>query len=80
MVAAGELTENISILGDLAPSNLDELPEAQCEALRNYGKVKFGLVENVRVTAKGYELFAIWMNALYDFAEHTGQLFVPDPP
>ena len=72
--AGNELTENIAMLKELAPSDIHSIPEESREALLVYGSVKFGLLEDVRRTGKGYELLAIWMNALYDFAQHTGQL------
>ena len=72
--AGNELTENIAMLKELAPSDISNIPEESREALIAYGSVKFGCLEDVRRTGKGYELLAIWMNALYDFAQHTGQL------
>ena len=62
------------MLKELAPSDISNIPEESREALIAYGSVKFGCLEDVRRTGKGYELLAIWMNALYDFAQHTGQL------
>ena len=44
-------------------------------ALRAYGQVMNGIVEDMtKKGAKGYELFAIWLNSVYDLAQHTGQL------
>ena len=71
--AANELTENVAVLHELAPKHVC-IPEETQKALVKYGTVKFGILEDVRPTGRGYELLAIWMNALYDYASHTGQL------
>ena len=71
-VAGNELTENIAMLGELTPSDISCIPEESLGALYFFGRVKLGILEDVRRTGKGYELLAIWMNALYDFALHTG--------
>ena len=47
MVAANEFTENIAILEDVAPSDLDALSDESRLALINYGKVKLGVLEEV---------------------------------
>ena len=72
--AANEITENISILEEVAPSDLSALPSESCEALRKYTEVKVGCLENVRQQAKGYELLATWIDAIHVYAKHTGQL------
>ena len=69
--AANEITENISILEEVAPSDLSALPS---ESLRKYTEVKVGCLENVRQQAKGYELLATWIDAIHVYAKHTGQL------
>ena len=71
--AANELTENIALLSELAPRHVSIPVESQ-KALGKYGTVKFGILEDVRKTGKGYELLALWMNALYEYARHTDQL------
>ena len=71
--ATNEITENIEILRELAPSTVC-IPEQSKEALYVYGTVKLGLLEDVSKTNKGYELFAIWLHALYEYAYHTKQL------
>ena len=68
VVATNEITENIAILEDVAPSDLDALSQESKQALINYGKVKLGVLEEVRRQAKGFELLAIWLNAVYDYA------------
>lgn len=68
--ASNELTENIEILRELAPNDV-LIPDLSKEALYTYGTVRFGLLQDVQKTNKGYELFAIWMDALYDYAYHT---------
>ena len=71
--AANELTEDVALLGELAPHHVC-IPELSQPGITFYGTVKFGLLEDVRETGKGYELLAIWMNALFEYAKHTGQL------
>ena len=68
--AANELTENVELLNELAPKHTC-IPEESRDGLAFYGTVKFGCLEDVRTTGRGYELLAIWMNALYDYAKHT---------
>ena len=71
--AANELTENIELLNELAPKQTC-IPEESRGGLAFYGTIKFGCLEDVRKTGRGYELLAVWMNALYDYAKHTNQL------
>ena len=71
--AANELTENVEVLDKLAPKQAC-IPEESRPGLQFYGEVKYGLIENVRETGKGYELLAAWMNALYEYAQYTDQL------
>ena len=68
--AANELTENIELLNELAPKQTC-IPEESRGGLVFFGTIKFGCLEDVRKTGRGYELLAIWMNALYDYAKHT---------
>ena len=68
--AADELTENIALLNELAPTQVS-IPNEARPGLEYYGSIKFGVLEDVRKTGKGYELLAIWMNALFDYAKHT---------
>ena len=72
-MASNELTEDISMLGELAP-DVDSLPEPSRQALIFYGQVQIGLLHDVKQTGKGYELLAVWMDAVYDYAYHMGQL------
>lgn len=44
VVACNELTENIEMLEDVAPSAIDELSAESRRALIDYGKVKEGLL------------------------------------
>ena len=71
-IAANELTENIEMLEEVAPGELDSLSCEARQALRDYTKVKKGILEDVRRQGKGYELFAIWLDAIHAFADYTG--------
>ena len=74
MAAAFEITENMQSLEILAPSDLDNLSLQSCQALREFNRVNSGLISAVATTGKGYVLLAKWMEAIHDYANHTGQL------
>ena len=78
--AANELTEDVTILSELAPSNIAELPEGSKQALKSFGESrKTGLYQECKATGKGFELLYVWLDALFDYASHTGQLKDPEP-
>ena len=78
--AANEVTEDVTILRELAPGDLKQLPEGSKQALKSFGEIrKTGLYQECKATGKGYELLYAWLDALYDYASYTGQLKDHEP-
>ena len=71
VVAANELTENVASLEVVAPSDIANLSPAHRAALIHFGKIRAGIMTQVKPTGHGYVLFCEWMEKLHDYAKYT---------
>ena len=74
MTASYELTENIQVIWRLIPNGIDNLPAHCRAALEEFFRCQNGMMHECETTGQGYVLLCKWMQTLYDYAEHTGQL------
>ena len=76
-IAINEITEDISVLESIAPTDLvNHTPERRA-ALIEFGKNRRAITTHqvaLKETCEGYIFFFTWLKCLYDHAEYTGQL------